>query len=365
MELWYKHMPKGMLLRSYWWATNLSDPGNQFGLERYLREELNMDTFDPVPGETIADYGVWFQKHAVPNVDETFIQNIERQGEQFEVTLVDGRVLTATSVILAPGLQPFIYRAPEYDHLPKELVSHTALHRTYDELAGKKVAMIGGGQSAMECSALAYESGVQVELFSRQQLNWIKEGASFPTNRSLIDRILEPKASVAPGWFNFLEETFPYRFQMLPRSTRDKLLSGAGSHGPKGSSWLKPRLVGKVPLHEQTRVLESREKDNGVELKLSTNETRLFDHIVLATGYRANMKRLTLLGDSVLPLIQDYKGAPVLSSRFETTVPNLYLIGYAAHNSCGPCYRFVAGVGAASRRVAETIAQRTRAGKRA
>jgi len=126
MELWRNYMPKGMLLRSFWWATNLSDPGSQYGLERYLKEELNMDTFDPVPGDIIADYGVWFQKHAVPNVDETYIQTIERKNGSFEFTLVDGRVVTSTSLVMAPGLQPYVHRAPEYDHLPKELVSHTA-----------------------------------------------------------------------------------------------------------------------------------------------------------------------------------------------------------------------------------------------
>jgi hypothetical protein len=265
---------------------------------------------------------------------------------------------------MAPGLQPFVYRAPEYDHLPKELVSHTAIHRTFDELAGKKVAMIGGGQSSMESSALAYESGVQIELIARKPLNWIKEGAAFPTDRKLIDRILEPKAGISPGWFNRIEETFPYSFQALPRSTRDWLLSGVGSHGPKGSSWLRPRLIGKVPLLEQTSVLQSKETDNGVELTLSTNETRHYDHIILATGYRLNVKRLAMLGNSILPQIRDYKGAPVLSNRFESTVPDLYFVGFSSHNSCGPYYRFVVGVGAAARRVTETIAQRTRAGKR-
>ena len=364
MELWRDFMPKGMLLRSYWWATNLSDPGNQFGLERYLREEEGLDTFDPVPGDTIASYGLWFQKHAVPNVDETFIQNIERKDGQFEVTLVDGRVVTANHVIMALGLQPFVYRAPEYDHLPKELVTHTAIHRTFDELSGKKVAMIGGGQSSLESSALAYESGVQIEIIHRKQLVWIRDGAAFPTNRKLIDRILEPKAQISPGWFNLIEQSFPYRFQNLPRNTKDWLLSGVGSHGPKGSSWLRPRLIGKVPLHEQTSVLQSKATDNGIDLTLSTGETRHYDHVILATGYRLNTNRLTMLGDSILPQVRDYKGAPILSSRFESTVPNLYFVGFSSHNSCGPYYRFVVGVGAAARRVTETIAQRTQAGKR-
>lgn len=364
MELWRDYMPKGMLLRSFWWATNLSDPQKQFGLERYVNEELGIQAFDPMPGEMIADYGLWFQKHAVPNVDETYIQTIERKDGQFEVTLVDGRVMTCSSVVMALGLQPYVYRAPEYDHLPKELVSHTAIHRTFDSLAGKKVAMIGGGQSALESSALAYESGVEIELISRKALVWITDPAAFPTHRSLLERVRKPKAGIAAGWFNRIEETFPYSFQKLPRSTKDRFLNGIGAHGPMGSAWLKPRLVDKVPLHEQTSVQQVKETDDGLLLTLSTDKTLKVDHIILATGYRPDIQRLTMLGESILPHIQDYHGAPILSSYFETSVPGLYFVGYSSYKSCGPYYRFVVGTEAASRRITRAIARRTRAGRR-
>jgi thioredoxin reductase len=362
MELWRDYMPKGMLLRSYWWATNLSDPQGQFGLARYMREQ-GQEPVDPVAGDTIAEYGLWFQKHAVPMVDETYIQMIERRDGQFEVTLEDGRVVACSSVIMAPGLQPYVYRAPEYDHLPKELVTHTAIHRTFDELAGKRVAVIGGGQSALESSALAYESGVQVEVISRKSIVWIKESASLATRRSLLERIAAPKAGISPGWFNLIEETFPYGFTLLPRKLKDRFLRGIGAHGPMGSAWLRPRLIGKVPLHEQTSVLEAREADDGLLLKLSTNQTLKVDHIMLATGYRVDIKRLSLLGTSLLSHIQTYNGAPVLNNHFESNIPGLFFVGFSSFKSCGPYYRFVVGTGAAARRVAETIAQRTHAGK--
>jgi cation diffusion facilitator CzcD-associated flavoprotein CzcO len=361
MELWRDYMPRGMLLRSYWWATNLSDPQKQFGLARYL-QELGQEPFDPVPGDTIAEYGLWFQKHAVPMVDETYIQMIERRDGQFEVTLEDGRVVTCSSVVMAPGLQPYVYRAPEYDHLPQELVTHTAVHRTFDGLAGKRVAIIGGGQSALEGAALAYESGVQVEVIARKSIVWIMEGAALPTNRSLRDRVVAPKAGISPGWFNRIEETFPYGFALLPRQLKDGLLHGVGAHGPKGSSWLRPRLIGKVPLHEQTSVLAAREADDGLLLTLSNQQSLKVDHIILATGYRIDVQRLALLGESILPRIQTYDGAPILTSRFESSVPGLFFVGFSSFKSCGPYYRFVVGTGAAASRVAATVARRSHAG---
>lgn len=360
MELWRDYMPKGMLLRSYWWATSLSDPQKQFGLARYL-QELGQEPLDPVPGDTIAEYGLWFQKHAVPIVDEAYIQMIERRDGQFEVTLEDGRVVACSSVVMAPGLQPYVYRAPEYDHLPQELVTHTAVYRTFDGLAGKRVAIIGGGQSALEGAALAYESGVQVEVIARKSIVWIKEGASLATKRPLRDRVVAPKAGISPGWFNLIEETFPYGFTLLPRKVKDGFLRGIGAHGPMGSAWLRPRLIGKVPLHERTSVLEAREADGGLLLTLSNQQRMKVDHIILATGYRIDIQRLALLGESILPRIQTYDGAPILTNRFESSVPGLFFVGFSSFKSCGPYYRFVVGTDAAASRVAATIARRSHA----
>src|SRR5947209_19062849 len=68
LELWRTRMPKGMLLRSHWWATNLSDPRTQYGFERFFRESKH-DKCHPVSREAFIDYALWFQERAVPDVD--------------------------------------------------------------------------------------------------------------------------------------------------------------------------------------------------------------------------------------------------------------------------------------------------------
>src|SRR2546421_9396617 len=148
MQFWRENMPKRMLLRSFWWATNLSDPQKQYGLEWYFRE-TGQQAIDPLPAETLIEYGLYFQKHVVPNVDETFVKTIERKEGQFVMTLADGRVILSSVVVLAPGLGYYIYRPTQYNHLHAELVSHTSEHRTFDRFAGKSLVIIGGGQSAL------------------------------------------------------------------------------------------------------------------------------------------------------------------------------------------------------------------------
>jgi FAD-dependent urate hydroxylase len=361
LQLWREHMPKGMLLRSYWWATNLADPHRQYGLAQYFRE-TGQQAIDPLPGETFVEYGLWFQRHVVPDVDETYVDSIERQDGQFVLTLVDGRVLGSSTVVMAPGLRYYAFRPAEYDHLSSELVSHSSDHHVFDRFAGKQVVVIGGGQGALETAALAHESGAIVQVISRSPIVWIRGSGSAPTNRTLRERIRNPKAGISYGWFSWGLEHFPYAFQRLPQSIKDELLHGRGRFGPMGASWLKPRVEGNVHLQELLHVQELKEIGAGVKLVLSNNRVLKADHVILGTGYRVDVRNLPMLHPSILSNIQIYKNAAVLNNHFESSVPGLYFVGISSVSSCGPLYRFVVGTESAARRVAEAVAWQVKRG---
>lgn len=354
LKLWRENMPQGMLLRSYWWATNISDPFKKYNLEHYFKAKGTYPS-DPFQIETFIDYGMWFQKHAVPNVDETYIDVIEHKGHEYELRLVDGRIVKSQAVVMAPGLAYFVYRAPEFDHLPVELVSHTSDHYTFEQFSQKRVAVIGGGQSALETAALVHESGALVDIITRSPIHWLS-GDSFK-NRSLIKQIKYPKAGIAPGWVNWGFEHLPYAFQRLPRDKKDRLLRGRGRFGPAGAAWLKDRILDKVNVHESQPLKEISEIDGEVELTFSTGETTRVDHVILGTGFVKDIKRLPMLHPSLLDRIETYEGATILNSGFETNVPGLYFIGYSSVSSFGPLFRFVVGTDAAARRVASAVAR--------
>jgi thioredoxin reductase len=364
MQLWREHMPQGMCLRSFWWATNISDPMRRYGLEQFC-QLTDLRPVDPMARETVIDYGLWFYQQTIPNADQTYVRTIERQESRFTLTLEDERTITCGAVVMAPGLRYYVHRPVEYGHLPKALLSHTADHCSFEHFAGKSIVIIGGGQSALETAALAHESGAHVQLITRSPLVWIQDGPSFPEHRPLLARIRSPKAGIAPGWFNWQLEHFPYLFQSLPRAARERLLRGRGSYGPMGASWLKPRVIGQVDLYELQRVEQIQDGDNGVEITLSNNKMLHADHVILGTGYRADVKRLPMLHASLLPQIKTYRDAPILSGTFESTVPGLYFIGYTSVLSCGPLYRFVVGTDAAARQVTRAVSRHlVRTGRR-
>ncbi|MBE3561937.1 MAG: NAD(P)/FAD-dependent oxidoreductase, partial [Ktedonobacteraceae bacterium] len=350
---WRQHMPKGMLLRSYWWATSLSDPEGRYDFAHYFREKGIRVAPDPLPIEMFIDYGLWFQQRAVPDVDETYVANIERENGQFVVTLEDGRVVRSRAVVMAPGLHYYVYIPEEYQHLPSSLVSHTADLIDASVLSGKRVVVIGRGQSALEAAALLHEAGATVHVVSRSPLRWVKVASGkLPP---FLQNLKAPKAGMGSGWMNLLLEKFPYTLQRMPRETIDNLVDS--THGPAGSQWLKPRLFGKVTILENTRVQQVEEVDGKVRLALSDGSVLEADHIVLGTGYKADVKRLPMLGKTLAEAIEVYRGSPVLNNEFQTNIPGLYFVGFSAARCFGPFYRFVVGAAAAARRVADSAAR--------
>ncbi len=356
MQLWREKMPEGMLLRSYWWATNISDPNQQYRLEQFC-QVTGLRPIDPLARETVIDYGLWFYQQVITSADQTYVRTIEHQVSQFRLTLDDERTITCKAVVMALGLGYYVHRPSEYNHLPSELLSHTADHTSFAYFAGKSVVIIGGGQSALETAALTHESGAHVQLITRSPLVWIQGSTSFPEHRSFLERLRSPKAGIGPGWVNWQLEHFPYLFQSLPRTTRDWILRGVGSYGPMGASWLKPRVIGQVHLHELQQVQHIRPVDNGVVVTLSSNKTLHADHVILGTGYRVDVKRLPMLHVSLLSQIKTYRNAPILNSSFESSVPGLYFTGFSSVLSCGPLYRFVLGTDAAARQIAGAISR--------
>ena len=78
-------------------------------------------------------------------------------------------------------------------------------------------------------------------------------------------------------------------------------------------------------------------------MSLDDGSERCFDHVLLATGYRLDVRRLPFLSHSILNALQIAGGYPVLSDRLESSMPGLHFTGAAAVYSCGPLMQFVSG----------------------
>ena len=349
-------MPAGMLLRSGWDASHIADPAGKLTLDDYASAR-GEEVAQPIPLADFVDYGEWFRERAALDVDPRLVLRIASYDGVFHLTLDDGAVLRARSVVVATGLERFDWRPPEYTVVPPQRLSHSCEHTDFPAFAGRRVAVVGGGQSAAESAALLHEAGAEVALVTRQpRLRWLAPGRLATQRR--LRRVLYPPTDVGPPGLNWLVAT-PGLFRALPgrlqRPVSTRVLR------PAVSDWLRPRLKG-VSLELGRTIVGAREEDDALTLSLDNGGTRQVDHLLLATGYRVDISRLPFLAElaGALRLVQ---GSPPLGRGFESAVPGLHFVGAAATESFGPLMRFVAGTGyaasAVTARLCDSRAQRS------
>src|SRR5262249_39339766 len=152
---------------------HLSAPSRALTLDAYQLAS-GTQVSSPVPLDRFIDYGRWFQRQAVPEVDERKVTRIEPDPVGFRLTLVAGETLQSRRVVVAAGIGPFAWHPPQFRSLPPSLASHSSDHRELDRFTGQQVVVIGAGQSALESAALLHEVGAGVEVLARAPVvHWL------------------------------------------------------------------------------------------------------------------------------------------------------------------------------------------------
>lgn len=341
MDFWATQMPRGMKLRSPLEGSHIADPHgacslHRFGAERGVTLEKSLPLADFVA------YGRWFQTCALPDLDSRNVSEMERSNGTYRLTLEDGERLQARNVIVATGIGSFAHVPAPFVSLPHELVSHTSDRNNQDlsRFAGRRVAVVGSGQSALESAALLMEAGAEVEVIARQpHLRYLKDTG---IANWIMDRRLYPfkaPGRIGPIGMNWLIE-HPRLFTLFPRRLQDWMTRRAIR--PAGSSWLRPRNEG-VRFRMGCHAVAASVDGNQVRLQLSDGSVGHADHVLLGTGYKIDIARYPFWSGNLLQAIRTADGYPLLNGGFESSLPGLYFVGTTAAHSFGPLCRFVAG----------------------
>lgn len=358
MDSWLAHMPKGMLLKSDGFASNIYDPKNNFTLRHFCadRDIDYCDSGTPVRLETLAAYGLAFKERIVPELEDKLVVSLERLPNGFRLGLDSGETVFTRRVVLAVGITHFQYAPPELTHLPMEYLSHSFRHHDLQCFKDRSVAVIGGGSSAIDLAGLLHETGAKVQLIARQAS---LKFHSKPTGKrsSWWRRIRYPQSGLGPGLQSCFFANAPLLFHRLPERFR---LYAVRTHlGPSGGWFSKDKVIGQVPLLLGCTPQRAEIQDGKVLLHLrcadGTTQVIQADHVIAATGYKVDLERLTFLSNEIRSKLKAVEGTPVLSSTFESSIPGLYFVGIAAANSFGPVMRFAFGAGFAARRLTQTI----------
>jgi thioredoxin reductase len=322
MSFWREHMPAGMFLRSGpdWHL----DPAHELTLEAYLA--VRGETPDPLGLGVFLDYADWFTAGAGLDVEDEHVTELR---EGFTATLASGETIEARSVIAAPGIAHFTHTP---DWADGDAI-HTCDLAGFGDFAGAKVLIVGGRQSAYEWAALLGEHGAErIDVVHRHPQPRF-ERSSWRFVDPLIDKTLAEDA-----WWRTLDQAerdaIARRFWEVGRLTLEH--------------WLVPRLA-NAPLHvhENAHVIDRTRLSDGTHIAP--------DRIVLATGYKADLSKVPYLE----PLaIETRDGFPVLDAHMQTTVPGLFIPGFAATQDFGPFFGFVKGAPAAAELMTRALVER-------
>jgi hypothetical protein len=179
--------------------------------------------------------------------------------------------------------------------------------------------------------------------------------------RSLIESNRSPMTGLGPGWRSLFCTDAPLLFHKLPERLR---LEITRRHlGPAAGWFVKEQVAGRVPFHLGMLVDQVKVQDGRAQLQLvggdGVRRTLGTDHVIAATGYKVDLRRLAFLSPKMRAGIRSVEQTPILSSAFESSIPGLYFVGAASANSLGPVARFAFGAGFTSRRLSRRLAYST------
>ena len=244
------------------------------------------------------------------------------ENDQWEVQ-AQSSLYHANNLVIAAGRnhEPFLPTWPGQD-LFKGTILHSSQYKNSELFKGKKVLVVGFGNSGGEIAIDLWEHGSQVSLAVRSAVNVIpRELFGVPILSIGIlqsklpsyieDAINAPILRVAIGNITkFGLRKLPYGPITQIRRDRHIPLIDIGT--------MKLIKNGQVTIYDGIKEFT----EEGIIFK--DGKQAQFDAVILATGYRP---RVNTFLTSVSAMIYDEKGTP-LSSGYETKMPGLYFCGY-------------------------------------
>lgn len=266
----------------------------------------------PTRDEMTGYLRAYAERFRVPVRTGTRVVSVAREGARFAVTTAAGRVLAGRSLVAASGGfgRPYRPALPGASRFTGRLL-HAAAYRRPDPFAGRRVVVVGGGNSAVQ---------IATELAGLAEV-------TLAVRRPLRLRNQRPLGVDVHHWARW---TGLDRLPVGARGTRTVGVLDDGRHGAA--------LAAGRP---DVRAMFTRLTPAGVVWPDGAEEG--VDVVLLATGYRPDLAYLA--GTGAL----DEQGRPVHCQGVSTTVPGLGYVGLPGQT--GFASATVRGVGPDARRV--------------
>ena len=347
MAFWKHNMPAGMFLRSgVDWHL---DTGGTWTITRFLEASgRSAANVQPFPLDVYVEYVNWFAAQASVDVVRAEVVSLDRAEDDeraFRVRFRNGERITARRVVVAIGFANFAHVPAELtQRLPAGRFDHTCSAVRLEGMANDRCLIVGGRQSAFEWAALLAEAGASaVHVAYRHETPRFAE-SDWSWAGQLVQRFVDET-----GWLRRL-------------SARDREALGRRfwEEGRlKLEPWLEPRIrAGGVRLWPRREVVAAHQTSSeAIAVTFQSGESIVVDRVILATGYRPNVRGVPFLAaGNLLPLLETSNDCPTLDDRMQSSVPGLYFTSLLATNDFGPFFAFTVSARAAATLIGQDLA---------
>jgi putative flavoprotein involved in K+ transport len=271
----------------------------------------------PTRDETLTYLADYETRYGLPIERGATVSSVRRIDSRFKIT-TDGGTWLARATVSATGT----WSAPNVPTFPERsayggTIVHSAHYRTPADFAGKRVVVVGAGNSGAQIVA---------DLSDTAHVTW---------------------ATRRPP--SFLPDDVDGRYLFSEESVRYRALAA-------GSSALPPQTLGDIVMVEPVRRARDRGMLNAVPMfdRLTTDGVQWADGrrtdedaIILATGFRPSLAHLDELG------VREPNGRILTQGTRSVREPNLWLVGYG--DWTGFASATLIGVGRSARATVEEI----------
>lgn len=252
------------------------------------------------------------------------VTSVVRDDEVWQVLTNQG-TFHARYIVAASGVQnePWI---PDVERSQSDIVElHSSALRHLEDLAGQRVAVVGGGTSAWDMLDQSIENGAKDIHWVYRSLRWFfptsrAKQTSWPNLRELavVQSVLRSTDSVS-AFLRWQLKTL-YRHFQITELEPDEPFNAEKHQLPPGRSTMMGHLDAISRHQSEVRSIR------GKEITLENGEHFETDMLLWGTGYRMNLKYLGLPEYDQIETLDELR--PRLGSLIRSLdYPNLFFIG--------------------------------------
>jgi len=304
MELWRKHTFSDASLRSDMATSEIAHPQDIYSIQNF-RSQHGLDTGSLSERVSVREYRQYINwvLGAIPyEVQEEYLKHLSQTDDHFQAELESGEILKAKQVVIATGVAHHLKIPAEFSDARD--VIHSYYTQEIEALQGKKVLVVGAGQSAAEAMEVCRKNDNQVHWYARTEPRFYSEPLDLPK------------------WIFTLVVKSAGFFRRLPHGLIQYLFS---------------------IFSATTMTPDNQAKLADVNRFSSMPDLNDYDHVISATGYNYTLKHMNFLTDELRESLEMRAAMPRIDKNFMSSMQDLYFIGPSTEMFFGPPMKFMIG----------------------